>query len=561
MSDLIRDAPLGQVVRWASGNRMFQYDEEKSGYALPAEYTKHCQSDSSTPDDSEPVAELKPARTRESLRADLSRVRSRADLEKVESRADLEAAYTNATIKQTKSEAIQPEKLDDGTILVDWYATDDPNNPQNWSSRKKIFVVATIDIYTLAVYLGSAIITPAIPEMSAKFNVSPLVGSLIGLSSYVLGYGVGPLLFSPLSEIPRIGRNPPYIISFAIFLLLSVGSALVNNAGGMFVLRFFQGFFGSPCLATAGASFGDIYSLINLPYAILPVLGWRISLWEILWLAGPVWILLFIALPETSAANILLRKAERLRKITGNPNFRSQSEIEQENMSPRQIVYEALVRPFQLMVLDPSIAFVTIYTALVYGIYYSFFEAFPLVYERFYHFNAGQMGLTFLSITVGVAIAIPVYAGNLYWRVNPDLVKNGLGEPESRLVPALYSSILLPIGLFIFGWTSREDIPWIASVIGVTINTIGVFILLQSIFIYLPLSYPQYAASLFAGNDFARSSLAAGTILFATPMYKNLGIGPGISILAGLTCACVGGIFVLYLFGKKLRARSRFTVK
>lgn len=49
------------------------------------------------------------------------------------------------------------------------------------------------------------------------------------------------------------------------------------------------------------------------------------------------------------------------------------------------------------------------------------------------------------------------------------------------------------------------------------------------------MSYPQYAASLFAGNDLCRSAFAFAAVLFARPMFLNLGIGKGISLLAGLS--------------------------
>jgi DHA1 family multidrug resistance protein-like MFS transporter len=49
------------------------------------------------------------------------------------------------------------------------------------------------------------------------------------------------------------------------------------------------------------------------------------------------------------------------------------------------------------------------------------------------------------------------------------------------------------------------------------------------------MSYPQYAASLFAGNDFCRSAFAFGSVLFSRPMYLKLGIGQGISLLGGLS--------------------------
>lgn len=77
---------------------------------------------------------------------------------------------------------------------------------------------------------------------------------------------------------------------------------------------------------------------------------------------------------------------------------------------------------------------------------------------------------------------------------------------------------------------------------------------------YLPLTYPKYAASLFAANDLCRSALAAGAILFAHPLFINLGIGRGVSLLAGVLCGGVIGIWVLYFFGAKLRAKSKFAM-
>jgi DHA1 family multidrug resistance protein-like MFS transporter len=323
----------------------------------------------------------------------------------------------------------------------------------------------------MAVYMGSAIYAPSETGVMERFGVNVQLASM-GLSMYVLAYGIGPMLFSPLSEIPAIGRNPPYMITFALYVILLVPTALVENFPGLIVLRFLAGFFGSPCLATGGASLQDMFSLIKLPYVLSiwalaatagPALGpiisgfsvtaenWRWSLWEMLWLSGPIWILLFLCLPETSPSNILLRRAQRLRKINGEVRLKSQSEIDQQNISVAAMIKENLWRPNQMMILDPAVGFTAIYTALVYAIYYSFFEAFPLVYIEMYGFNVGQLGLTFLSITVGVLISIVCYWSYIWFVVEPDIRKNGLGAPERRLIPALFSSLCCPIGLFIFG--------------------------------------------------------------------------------------------------------------
>lgn len=85
------------------------------------------------------------------------------------------------------------------------------------------------------------------------------------------------------------------------------------------------------------------------------------------------------------------------------------------------------------------------------------------------------------------------------------------------------------------GWSTNKNVHWIVSVIGITIYALTVYIISQCLFVYIPMSYPQYAASLFAGNDLCRSAFAFAAILFARPMFLKLGIGKGVSLLAGLS--------------------------
>lgn len=548
MSDLIRDAPIGQIIRFITRNRVLKYPEEEEGWRCPKSYnpdedTPPSESTEPLPDiekpngikeelprPSEPTIEegkvlqdpekpveeaetpveeaedaaieeaessstttsedsnagrelheiptaasaahprleaIKTARTT----AGLEKVGTRSALQQSYTRADLEHQFTLASLPPAPSAPIVPATLEDGTILVDWYTTDDEANPQNWGLGKKLFVTFQICMYTLAVYLGSAIYAPSEVGIMAQFHVNAQLASM-GLSMYVLAYGLGPMVFSPLSEMPLVGRNPPYMVTYALFVILLVPTALARDFAGFVVLRFLLGFFGSPCLATGGASLQDMFSLIKMPYVLStwalsatcgPALGpiisgfsvsaenWRWSQWELLWLAGPIWLLMFLCLPETSPSNILLRRAKRLRKLTGDPRVKSQSEIDQANLKVMDLVKENLLRPNQMMVLDPAIGFTAVYTALVYGIYYSFFEAFPLVYIGMYGFNLGVMGLAFLSITVGVIIAITCYWSYVYWKVEPEIRQHGLGAPERRLIPALFAAFLCPIGLFLFG--------------------------------------------------------------------------------------------------------------
>ncbi len=77
----------------------------------------------------------------------------------------------------------------------------------------------------------------------------------------IMSDGLGPLLWSPMSEIPIFGRNVPYVGTFLIYIILCVPTALVDNLGGLLFLRFLTGFFGSPCLANGGATMQDLVSI------------------------------------------------------------------------------------------------------------------------------------------------------------------------------------------------------------------------------------------------------------------------------------------------------------
>lgn len=614
MSDLIRDAPFGQIVRWITKNKYFQYPEEKAGFELPQTYltalnsekaieiqrpsTPHSTHSSQTANTASrpPLGERNPSDLEkqpthrsedlESGSESTSTVAS-LQLQRTKSRSET-APYTEErleteevlAIERHVSRPIVPTKTADGMILVEWYTTDDPANPQNWSNGKRGLISFLICAYTFVVYTGSAIYTTSEGGVIEKFGVNNTAVSL-PLALYVLAYGLGPLIFAPLSEVAVIGRSPIYIITFALFVIISLPTALVDNFAGLLVLRFLQGFFGSPCLANGAATMQDMYSLLYLPFALVawvsaaycgpalgPLLsgfavtaeGWRWSLWEILWASGPVLILMFLLLPETSTPNLLLRRAARLRKLTGDERLRAQSEIDQKHLKPSAILVDALIKPLEITIKDPAIAFVNIYTAIVYGIYYSFFEVFPLVYTPFYGFTIGTIGVLFTSILVACGFGIVAYIAYLKFYLIPDILKNGLRAQEHRLVPALIACFGPTIGLFLFGWTARESIHWIVPTIGIVIYAASVFVLMQCIFVYVPLSYPQYAASLFAGNDFFRSAFACASILFARPLFINLGIAKGVTLLAGLSTLGIIGIYLLYIFGAKLRSRSKFAV-
>jgi MFS transporter, DHA1 family, multidrug resistance protein len=137
----------------------------------------------------------------------------------------------------------------------------------NWLGRKKLFVTFEIRLLNFSVYIGSAIYFVGTESVTQQFGVSTVAATL-GLTLFVAGYGTGPMVWAPMSDIPQIGRNSVYIGKLVVFDLLQYTIIYAKNFGMLLDFRFLRGFFGSPVLATGGASIGDIYAPNKRAYVI-----------------------------------------------------------------------------------------------------------------------------------------------------------------------------------------------------------------------------------------------------------------------------------------------------
>ena len=310
------------------------------------------------------------------------------------------------------------------------------------------------------------------------------------------------MVWGPLSEAPQIGRMPIYILTLIVFVVLQVPTALATNYSMLMALRFLTGLFGSPILATGGATIADIYTPKKRAYGMTlwgvfalsapslgPLLGsfsahfegWRWTIWEIMWLSSATLVLLFFFFPETSASNILYRRARRLRKATGNSSIMSAPEIALAAMSPRDFAVGILVRPFTLNFQEPIVFALNLYIGLIYALLYIWFESFPVVFIDIYHWREQLLGLSFLGLFAGAFLVMPPFFAYLYYVQEPKYNANGELKPEERMPAAIVGALLVPICLFWFAWTSRSDVHWIVPIIGSSLFSIAALLLFVSV--------------------------------------------------------------------------------
>ncbi|KAK2685551.1 hypothetical protein QWA68_015416 [Fusarium oxysporum] len=463
--------------------------------------------------------------------------------------------------------------------VVEWIK-DDPRNPTQWTQTKKWLQVMAVSNSIFVVTFCASAFAGGIQQIVMEFSVSEEVVTL-GLSLYVLGFAVGPLLWAPFSEL--YGRQVVFIGSYFGFTAFNAAAAASQNIWTILILRFIAATFGSSPLSNAGGIIADLFhaeerglplSVFSAAPFIGPVLGpviggflgmtkgWRwISGLMATW-SGAILVVVTLLVPETYHPVLLKRRAETLSKLSGRI-YISKAESVSVKVSLGQALSTGLKRPWILLFHEPIVLFLSLYHALVYGILYMLFDAYPIVYQQGRGWNQGISGLPFIAVAVGIMAAIlyVILYDNKQYMKKVKESGNEYVSPEARLPMCVVGGIALPIGLFWFAWTNSPSSPWPASVAAGVPFGFGMVLIFMAITNYLVDSYTIFTASVLAGNGIIRSTFGAAFPLFTTQMYNSVGIHWASSIPAFLAVACVPMPFLLYKFGPTIRQRCKFAAQ
>ncbi|KAI2621531.1 MFS general substrate transporter [Hypomontagnella submonticulosa] len=480
-----------------------------------------------------------------------------------ESEIDVESGPDNV---ETSAEEKDPN-------VVDWDGPTDLENPMNWPDSKKWLNISILSIMTLVTPLGSSMFAPGIPGIMMQFHETSSTVATFLVSVYILGFAFGPLLIAPLSEI--YGRRPLYIYGNILFVIFSVGAALANGIGMLMAFRLLMGLAGAVPITIGSGSIADVMPVEKRgramsAWALGPLLGpcigpiaggyliqaagWRWVYWLIVILGGVFIPLSFVFLRETFPPVLLEQKTHRLRKETGNENLRSKLP---GRLAPKEQFKLAIVRPMKLLLVTPIVTLMSLYVAITYGILYLLITTFSFVYTGQYGFDEGDSGLTFLPAGLGMMIGVVGFGQLTDLMVKRNQAKGLVHKPEVRLSPifTIPAGIALPIGLFIYGWTTNFGVHWIVPMIGVLIFAAGLMGVMFCVQNYLLDTYPRYAASVTAAMAVLRSLLGALLPLGGLEMYNALGLGWGNSLLGFIALALIPIPLVFFTFGERIRGK------
>jgi multidrug resistance protein len=454
----------------------------------------------------------------------------------------------------------------------------DPRNPMTFPHWKKWGITIIMAIATLAVAFVSTAYSGGVKDILIEFKASQEVITL-GISLFVLGFAIGPLLWAPLSEI--YGRQILFIGTYAVLTIFNAGAAGANNMAALIIMRLIAGLFGSSPLTNAGGVIADMFDaderglatslFASAPFlgpAIGPIvggfvgqsIGWR-------WIEGIMAIFTAVVaiiggllVPETYAPVLLRKRATVLSRKTGKV-YISILDKKKGPVSARRSFETALIRPWVLLFREPIVFLVSIYMAIIYGTLYMLFGAFPIVFQQYRGWSEGIGGLSFLGVMVGMMIGVAYSVWDNKRYIRSAKAAGGSAPPESRLVPAMPGAIALPIGMFWFAWTNYPSIHWSICIIGTTPFGFGMVLVFLSQMNYLIDSYTIYAASVLAANSVLRSLFGAAFPLFTTQMYARLGIHWASSIPAFLALACTPFPFLFYKYGEPIRLECKYAAQ
>ncbi|KAM5350585.1 hypothetical protein ACJ41O_007090 [Fusarium nematophilum] len=519
------------------------------------------------------------------------------DLEKRESHSKEEGHDKEEGEDEDAEDEDEDEDEDTGSEsdIVWWESDQDPQNPYNFATWRKVLNCALVSALTFVTPLASSMFAPGVPELMVEFGSRSSELASFCVSVYVLGFAAGPMIFAPLSEL--YGRLMIYHFCNAGFIVFVIACAKAPSLSSLIAFRFLSGVFGSCPITNGGGTIADMIvqekrGAAMASFSIGPLLGpivgpvvggvvtdalgWRWVFWIIAIISGTLSMIFLVFSGETYAPVLLERKTKRLRKETGNERLRSKLDA---GLSPADYFKRGILRPFKMLVFSPICIICGLYVGLAYAYLYLMFTSLTPLFMRIYGFNTVNSGLTFLGLGVGSMIGVAYFsvASDRYMKkkaaeslanaaAGDDEEANQGGQaeaispseamkPEYRLPPLRIGAILLPAGLFIYGWTAEYKTHWIAPIIGTCVMGVGNLVIFMSLQMYLIDSFTIYAASALAANAVMRSIAGAVLPLAGLPMYDKLGMGWGNSLLGFIAAALIPAPWLFIKYGEYLRKK------
>lgn len=472
-----------------------------------------------------------------------------------------------------------PFTPDESEFLVEFDGEDDPFHPYNWNIGRKICVSIIVNFYSFCNSLGSALFSESNEGLMQEFEIGNVVAT-IATSLYVLGFALGPMIWAPMSEL--FGRRAVFLPASFGFMCFSYAVATAKDLQTVMLCRFFSGFCGGSAMVLSASTIGDIFSAKHRGRAMAPFgltvcggpllgpiiggftaknlsLGWRWNAYWSAFLGSALFVTIFLFLKETFHPVVLSRKADIIRKKTGNWAIHSKQETLSLTLS--EICVKYFARPLFMLFTEPILFLLAIYSGFTYGLIYLLLTAVPLVFSGNYKFSQGVGELPYIAIFIGVGCAsIILFLFDIRYKRIISATRTQNAIPEERLPAMMIGGISFAIGLFWFCWTGDfpHKIHWMVPTVGSVFVGLGLLTIFQPAINYVVDTYAGFTASALASMTIVRSILGGVFPLFARQMFTHMHIKWAGTLLGCIALLLIPVPFIFYFYGAGIRSRSQF---
>ncbi|CAG8471677.1 16859_t:CDS:10 [Acaulospora colombiana] len=435
-------------------------------------------------------------------------------------------------------------------------ADHEEDDPRNWSTKKKNFILFIIATAGILAPISSTIFFPAITVVRNDLRTTEVLANGL-VAIFILFTGIAPLAWASYSDT-RATRRKVYLASIMLFLVASIICAFANNIWMLMVMRAFQACGSSAVQSIGAGSISDVfnphgelivhehgraYGIFYVGPLIGPLigpiiggfltdyLGWRWIFWFLTIFGGILFLFIFFALPETFRD----RSASSLRRRF-NPFL-----------------------PLSLL-RYPNVMLSLVYVSSIFAIVYTQNTLLSRNFTQLYNLKTSDVGLVFLGPGTGYMIGSVIggrYSDFMLKRAGER--NDGIGHPEMRLSSTWVAMVLIPVSYIAYGWVVAYRLnialPLIAMFLGELLQNrgFGCLTVFNSVSTYLVDAFPGRSASAIALNNFVRSVAAAGMSAAAAPLQNALGVGWLYTMMVGLTILGSGCLVLVFVKGKRWR--------
>ncbi|KAL5361382.1 major facilitator superfamily domain-containing protein [Aspergillus floccosus] len=462
------------------------------------------------------------------------------------------------------------------------------DNPKAYSRKKKWFVTFIVAVAGITAPMGSSIFFPSLSQVSKDLDTTTTITNL-SISLYMLSMSIFPLWWSSFSE--RLGRRTIYLVSFCLFTIFNILSAISDSIAMLIVMRMLSGGASASVQAVGAGTIADLWDphergrAMGIFYlgplcgplfapivggALAQEWGWRSTLWFSAIYGGITLVFIFLALPET----LVVHKEPTPAPLTGDE---PQEPLGQRlsRVSSRQVVSFTAkwLKHLKMVFIDPlKIVLYLRYAPVLLTVYYAsitFGSLYVLnvsIEHTFgsepYNYSTLIVGLLYIPNSVGYIVA-SLFGGRWMDQIMQREARKAerydehgklIYRPEDRMREnAWLGATLYPAALIWYGWTADKGVYWLAPMVANVFFGVGSMLIFSMVTTMLTEFMPKKSSSGVALNNFMRNIFSCVGSFVTAPIIDAIGNGWLFTILGLAAFASSSVLMIMKVFGPRWR--------